>query len=356
MRRKRTVYLVSLGLAMGVLVAGTGFAATGDWTAGTNNWDNNDHWSGATYPGSPGGTTTTDRANIQNGGTAQVNTDITIGILTLANAAAGSGSLEILNGGTLTASSSRSTLVQSGTSTGNLAINTGGSMIFAGQDIYTTFHSGDKLTITLDGGYLGIHRFASVSGNQGDSADGVNTGVVWNLNSGEFTFCQMNANQPFVLDDSHAVVISPGGVGGTGGCRYYGSSKSANVFSLGSNSTFHVDIGGETQYGGQAWDPDTPGKYDYFTTDSSGMSPMTLAGNLTVAFANGFSGDSLDGSETFTVIYAQGGFGGSTFDNLTDEGKVITEDGGLFTVTYNATTVVLSDYQPPPKGTVVSIK
>jgi hypothetical protein len=57
-------------------------------------------------------------------------------------------------------------------------------------------------------------------------------------------------------------------------------------------------------------------------------------------------------TDSFTIVTADGGLGGSTFGGLPDGAVFVTSDGlGRFQIHYPGTDVVLNNFQPVPEPT-----
>lgn len=109
-----------------------------------------------------------------------------------------------------------------------------------------------------------------------------------------------------------------------------GNLQVNGALALLSNSTTLVDLGGTDQ----GW------TYDSITATG----PVTIAGTLQLNFLNGFENTIVNGN-AFTILTGASITG--TFTGLPDGSRVtLPNDLGSVKITYTATTVVLSDWQP----------
>ena len=123
-------------------------AATINWTnAGTGNWAISNNWSSGTVPGAG------DLARIVNGGTAQVTNAQSAHHFVVAEGGTSSGALQVLSGGSLSASSG---VVGWDGGSGSLLIREGAmSLVSSGTSLSVGSLSGSQGTVTLsDGGTL----------------------------------------------------------------------------------------------------------------------------------------------------------------------------------------------------------
>jgi hypothetical protein len=199
--------------------------------------------------------------------------------------------------------------------------------------------------LPLNGGKISFRSFTAIS-QVNTTANGSTVGVKWDLLSGQLDFAQFNIyNQGITIGGTTS--LSPGGHGGTGQSWAY-LATAGNSLDFSDNSTLQIDIGGTTQ-GTTAWTPDVVGSYDYVRVQQA----ANLDGDLDIHLVQGFA-SSITGANSFTILTAST-LNSTTFDN-TLGGKITTAGGGVFDITYNANSVVLSNYIPAPQGTIVTIR
>ena len=358
-------------------------AATLEWAAGTGSWFVDSNWSPAQVPSfddfmfvNNGGTiqiaagaAEADRVRI--GSTAGTNTlDITGGSLTID----GTVGLEVGRGGTLgTVNHSAGTVSMTGTGgvtmsesaadsdynlsgTGSLSSN---GLSMRGTSTFTMSSSG---AVSL--GNVGIgaasgtqefnHNSGTVNGTLIDIAPSASSTGTYNLNGGvlnttnridtdgagtaTFNLAGGTLNTPQILVGGGTFnftsgTIDPGGISAVGATVW--NSPTSPILTVPAGGTMHFDIAAAGTGGTD---------YDLFTVLSiPGAIDVTL-GNLSVNLLGGFEPDALD---TFTIIDSTSGAGVlGTFANAP---TTITLNGlgGTMDVTYNAGTVVLSNYIAP---------
>ena len=296
------------------------------------------------------------RYNLNNDGVLTVTNTIYVGN-------GGIGSLTLNNAGNL--SSFGNLYVGQGSGSGNVTQNGGTNTMFGGE--FQVSRGGGTGTYTMTGGvlnatapttYIGngaVGAFAQSGGtaNFGTvnlgyntastytlSGDGLMNVVTFNKNTGGSTF---NFNGGTLSADTvNFDLTSTSGTLAPGRADTTGKTQVNGTFTNGAGATVQIQIGGTTQ--GSA----TTG-YDWLSANGAVM----LNGTLSVALVNSFTPA---GGDTFTVV--SGSAVSGTFANAPVSGQRYNLGRvASFTVTYYASTVVLSDYRPATAaGTIVSIQ
>lgn len=241
---------------------------------------------------------------------------------------------------------------------GTYNTSSGGLIISEGVTLQDATNSGEIDTDAANGS-SGLHVTGNGLANNGTihvtSSIGFaeNTALAGNgqviLVGGAF-----NAGNSLTIASSQTIsgygvfdATSSGSVRNYGTIAPTGKLQFAGSIQLGSTSNLVFRIGGtiaESNYG-VIDKNDNVGLLGFMATPV----PFALNGRLTVTLAAGFIPSS---SDTFTIITSSASQLQGTFTNVAQQGRLQLADGtGSFLVTYSASAVTLSDYQPATAST-----
>ncbi len=182
-------------------------------------------------------------------------------------------------------------------------------------------------TFTLGGGTLSVP--GTIAGVQGGARQ------VFAFSGGTLAAGALNATnlRSAAADPANGTFAQTGGVLAPGDLGTAGRTVITGNYTLAAAGTIALDVGGTTQANAfQA------GAYDYVTVSGT----TTLAGNLTVRLANGFTPANVT---SFIVVNSTGALTGA-FANAAFGTRVVTDDlRGSFLVSKTGNTVVLGGYQ-----------
>lgn len=210
-----------------------------------------------------------------------------------------------MSGGTFTVTSTASNALQIGADTG-------------GNGTSTFSLGGGKLVVpgTISGAQSGARQIFSMTGGTLAAATINFSNLRTNVAAANSTFSQAGG------------VLAPGDIGTAGRTAITGN------YSLGTNATLAIDIGGTTQ--ATAFQT---GQYDFMTVSGT----TVLSGELRVRLAAAFTPGN---ATSFTILTSTGVLSG-TFSNVAFGSRVTTEGGeGSFVVNQSNNSVVLSGFQP----------